>query len=158
MAKSSAKKAAEEPAPEPASESASESASEPAAPTASPIKGMIANIATGVFGGWKDRLVKGVARPLAGGFIAGVGLAIAFGMAIYATFDGIARMIVSPYSDTIRPFAEGLVTLLLIGALAFIGIRIATRGRGREAVKFCKACFEAVPAEATKCRACGTDL
>ena len=128
------------------------------APSASPVKNLIANVATGLAGGWKDRLVKGVARPLAGGFVLGAGLAVAFGMAFYATFAGIARMIVSPYSDTIRPFAEGLVTLVMIGAIAFIGIRIATRGRGREAVKFCPACLEHVPAAATKCRSCGSDL
>jgi ribosomal protein L40E len=46
----------------------------------------------------------------------------------------------------------------MLGAIAFVGIRVATRGRGRAAVKFCPACFETIPLEATKCRACGTDL
>jgi hypothetical protein len=50
------------------------------------VKTLVANVATGIAGGWKDRIVKGVARPLASGFVLGVGFAIAFGMAIYATF------------------------------------------------------------------------
>ena len=131
---------------------------EPESPSPSPVKNLIANVANGLAGGWKDRLVRGVARPLAGGFVLGVGLAVAFGMAFYETFHGLAGLIVAPYSDSIRPFAQGLVTLLMIGAIAFVGIRLATRGRGRDAVKFCPACLEHVPLAATKCRACGTDL
>ena len=126
----------------------------------SPAHGILSSITSGLFGGWRDRLVHGVGRPLAGGFIAGVALAVALGIALRDALFGLAALVVSPYSDSVRPFAQGLVTLVLVGAIAFLAVRIATRRRGHspEPGKACPACLEPVPAAATKCRACGSDV
>src|SRR5438105_13593687 len=72
----------------------------------SPAHGLLSSITSGLFGGWRDRLVHGVGRPLAGGFIAGLALAVAVGIALRDALSGLAALIVSPYSDSVRRSEE----------------------------------------------------
>ena len=120
--------------------------------------GILAGLASGAIGRAKDRLVRGVARPLAGGLVVGAGLAVAVGISLHDVFAGLAGLIVAPYSEPVRTIAQGAVALFLLALAAFVSIRLALRVHGKAGTKSCPACLEQIPAEATKCRSCSSDV